>query len=309
MNTQFDVLVIGDINPDIMMINYTKLPEPGQETHVERAELALGGGGAITGTGLAKMGLKTAIYSYIGDDTMGKFMLKELEKTGVCTDYIKPKEGVGTGVSIALTTKTDRSFLTYNGSNAFLDIDDVPEDVLSLANHIHLLGYSPVKHEKYVSFIKKIKAKGKTVSFDIGYDDTEEWSENIFDIVKLVDVFSPNEVEAQKYTRCNSVDKALKAFAEVANTIVVKKGPKGSVAYRNGEYADAPSFKTNCIDTTGAGDSFICGFLYGWLKELPLKQCLLYGNAVGAKSVEAYGGTPGVPNIGVIEEMVRTIGE
>ena len=309
MEKQFDVLVIGDINPDIMMINYTRLPEPGQETHVERAELALGGGGAITGTGLAKMGLKTAIYSFVGDDTMGKFMLKELEKTGVCTDYIKPKEGVGTGVSIAFTTEVDRSFLTYNGSNAILDIEDTPEDVLSLSNHIHLLGYSAHKHDKYVKFVKKLKAKGKTVSFDIGYDDTEQWDKNIVDIVKLVDVFSPNEVEAQKYMRSETVEQALEKFAEIGNTIVVKKGSEGSVAYRDGEYAEATPFKTKCIDTTGAGDSFICGFLYGWLKELPLKDCLTYGNAVGAKCVEAYGGTPGVPTIGVIEEMVRSRGE
>ena len=305
MERKFDVLVIGDINPDIMMIDYSKLPEPGQELHVRKTQFALGGGAAITGTGFAKMGLKTAIYSFLGNDTFGEIMLRELKKTGVNTDYITMRDDVGTGVSIALTTDKDRSFLTYQGTNQVLDVEKIGDDVLATANHIHLLNYSADKHDVYVKFLKRLRALGKTVSFDIGYDASEEWSESIRDIVELVDVFAPNDVEARKYTRTETIEDAMKVFADWGNTVVIKNGSKGSIAWQNRVFARAKPFRVHCVDTTGAGDSFNCGFVYGWLKGLPLEECLTYGNAVGAKCVEAYGGTPGVPTIDVIEEMVN----
>lgn len=295
METKYDVLVVGDINPDLMMVDYTRLPDPGEETHVKSAHMALGGGCAICASGLAKLGLKVAVYGFLGSDTFGKIMLDSLEKVGISTELINMREDIGTGISVALTNSQDRAFVTYEGTNALFDVEEIPEDVLKTASHVHVLCYTPQKHDKYVKFFKYLKSLGKTISFDLGYDDTGEWSERILEIVEIVDIFLPNEKEATHYTRKDTPEEALKIFAEVGNTVVVKKGSRGSIAYRDGEYAQADPFKTVCVDTTGAGDSFNSGFVYGWLKNYDLKKCLSIGNAVGSKSVEQYGGNTGVP--------------
>lgn len=304
MDTKYDVLVVGDINPDLMMVDYNRLPNPGEETHVKAAYMALGGGCAICASGLAKLGLNVAVYGFLGSDSFGKQMLEKLEQVGVSTEFVNIVGDVGTGVSVALTNSNDRAFLTYEGTNALFDVEKIPDEVLNSAKHIHVLCYAPQKHEKYVNFFKRIKSLNKTASFDIGYDDTEEWSDKILEIVEIVDIFMPNEKEATNYTKKETPEEALKALSEVGNTIVVKKGGDGSIAYKDGEYAEANPFKTVCVDTTGAGDSFNAGFIFGWLKNYELQKSLMIGNAVGSKSVEKYGGNTGVPYYEDLKEIL-----
>lgn len=297
MEKLFDVLIVGDINPDILMVDYSRLPNPGEEILVKAAHMALGGGGSICASGLAKLGLDVAIYGFLGNDTFGKIMLENLNNLGINTKFVNIRNDVGTGVSISLTNSQDRAFITYEGTNSLLDVEKIPEEVLQSANHVHVLCYSPQKHDKYVRFFKYLKSLGKTISFDLGYDDTGIWSQRILEIVEIVDIFLPNEKEAINYTRKETAEEALKTFAKVGNTIVVKKGEKGSIAYHDGEYATAESFQVKCVDTTGAGDSFDAGFIYGWLNKFDLEKCLLIGNAVGSKSVQQYGGNTGVPTL------------
>lgn len=302
MDTKYDVLVVGDINPDIMMIDYDRLPNPGEETHSVDAEVALGGGCAICASGLAKLGMNVAVYGFLGKDMFGKMMLDKLEEVGVKTSEVKIMDDVKTGFSIALTNSKDRAFVTYNGTNALFDVNEVPDESILSAKHLHVLCYTPAKHDDYVAFFKRVKALGRTVSFDLGYDDTEQWSKRIEEIVGIVDVFMPNDKEATNYMRVDSADMALKALSDIGNTVVVKKGSRGSIGYRDGEFAEASPFVTTCVDTTGAGDSFNAGFLFGWLKGYDLEKCLLLGNAIGSKSVENYGGNTGVP---YYEDYVR----
>ncbi|WP_105618195.1 carbohydrate kinase family protein [Vallitalea okinawensis] len=296
MDTKYDVLVVGDINPDIMMIDYDRLPNPGEETHSKDAHIALGGGCAICASGLAKLGMSVAVYGFLGSDMFGEMMVRKLEKTGVHTEHITIRNDINTGFSVALTNSEDRAFITYNGTNELFDVKDVPDEVIKSAGHVHALCYTPDKHGDYVEFFKRVKELGRTVSFDIGYDDTEQWSDKIMEIVELVDIFMPNEKEATNYTRKDTADAALKALATSGNTVIVKKGKDGSIAYRDGLFAEAGPFVTTCVDTTGAGDSFNAGFILGWLRGFDLGKCLIIGNAVGSKSVEQYGGSSGVPS-------------
>lgn len=295
MNTKYDVLVVGDINPDIMMINYDRLPDPGEETHSEDAQVALGGGCAICASGLAKLGVNVAVYGFLGKDMFGDMMLKQLNEVGVKTQEVRQVEDVKTGFSIALTNSKDRAFVTYNGTNALFDVTKISDEVIQSAKHLHVLCYHPTKHDEYVAFFKRVKDLGRTVSFDLGYDDTEQWSSRINEIVEIVDVFMPNDKEATKYMKVDSAEEALKVLSEKGKTVVVKMGSRGSIGYRQGTFAEASPFVTNCVDTTGAGDSFNAGFLFGWLRGYDLEKCLVLGNAVGSKSVEHYGGNTGVP--------------
>lgn len=308
MNNQYDVLVIGDINPDLMMIDYNRLPNPGEETHASGAEIALGGGCGICASGLAKLGVKVAAYGFVGDDFFGRMMVEKLTESGVDVGYVETVKEVGTGVSVALTTRNDRAFVTYEGTNGFLDVERIPDEIILSAGHVHVLCYAPDKHKKYLDLFKRIKRLGCTASFDLGYDDTGEWHGRIFEIVRVVDVFLPNDKEAVKYTKKETAEEALKYLASIGNTVVVKKGKDGAIGYRDGGFAEADSIAAKCIDTTGAGDSFNAGFLYGWLNGYELGDCLKMGNAAGGKSVECYGGSAGFPVLAELEALQRQCG-
>ncbi len=291
---KWDVYVTGDINVDLLVQGLDKLPLPGQEINVNNIELCVGGGAALFTLGLAKLGVNTVFDGVLGNDLYGRFILEELKSKSVDTSLIKQSQQNRTGISIALTNEKDRSFITYIGSNAEVELNI--DHNISLAKHTHLTGYrGGSNHESYIAALKKIKNCNMTVSFDVGWDDTGEWYEGIYEIISYVDVFFINEVEAVNYSKCAVVEEAMKKFSSYCNNIVIKLGSKGSIAYKNGEIETAEAYKVKAVDTTGAGDSFNAGYIYGFLKGENLKKCLMYGNACGALSVTEFGGNTGFP--------------
>lgn len=302
---KYDVLILGDINPDIMMVDYARLPNPGEEVHVKKAYMELGGGAANCAAGLAKLNLKVAIYGFLGNDSFGQQLLLKLRELGISTDLICVRDDLSTGVSVALTNSEDRAFVTFEGANSEFDISKVPDEVIKQAKHVHALYYNETKNEMYQDFFKKVRSLGITSSFDIGYDVTETWNENIFDVVKYVDIFMPNEKESISYTRKQTAEEALEFMSKIGSTVVVKKGNNGSIGYRNGEFASSEPFLAKCVDTTGAGDAFNAGFIYGWLQNQSLEDCLTIGNATGSRSVQRYGGNPGFPYLEELKTFLK----
>jgi sugar/nucleoside kinase (ribokinase family) len=105
-----------------------------------------------------------------------------------------------------------------------------------------------------------------------------------------VNVFAPNRKEALQLTGETDVDSALRRLSGLAQTVIIKLGPDGAVAVREGTVVHVPGIPTAVVDTTGAGDNFDCGFLYGLLNEYPLEDCLRCGNFCGSRSTTAHGG-------------------
>lgn len=301
---KWDVYVVGDINVDLIVPDMNSLPSPGQEINVDNMTLNVGGGAAIFTLGLAKLGVKAAFNGIIGDDMCGKFILNELKSRSIDTSLIRISEQNKTGISIALTNENDRSFITYMGTNTELDINSV--DNIQLAKHVHVTGYrGSLNHKKYIEALKKIKQTDATISLDVGWDDTGEWYEGIFEIISYVDIFFINEVEAINYSKCETAEKALKKLSQFCSNVVIKMGSKGSVSVRNGKVETAEAFKVKAIDTTGAGDSFNAGYVYAFLKGLDLKNCLICGNGCGALSVTALGGNTGFPNENELQDFIN----
>lgn len=300
---KWDVYVTGDINVDLLVQGLDKLPLPGQEVNVNNIELCVGGGAALFTLGLAKLGVNTVFDGVLGNDMYGKFILEELKNKSIDTTLLKISSKNRTGVSIALTNEKDRAFITYIGSNAEVELNI--DDNVNLAKHIHLTSYrGRSNHETYINALKKIKASDISVSFDVGWDDTGDWYEGIYEIISYVDIFFINEMEAINYSRCQTVEEAIKKFSKYCNNIVVKMGSKGSISYKNGEIETANAYKVKAVDTTGAGDSFNAGYVYGFLRGEELKKCLEYGNACGALSVTEFGGNAGFPYEESLHEFI-----
>jgi sugar/nucleoside kinase (ribokinase family) len=293
----WDAYIYGDINVDIVIPNVDHFPLPGQEDVVDVMNTYVGGGAALFTLGLGKLGLNPVFQATIGDDCYGKFILEELKDKNVETSLISISKENKTGISLSFTNEKDRSFLTYRGTNDEINLDSIKIDMVQKAKHIHVTGYEgSSNHAQYLNLLKRVKeTKDITVSFDVGWDSTGEWYEGIVELFPYIDVLFMNETEAIHYGRKASAKEAIVSFSRHCKIAVAKLGKKGSMAYSEGKLYQAASYPVTAVDTTGAGDSFNAGFIYGFLKGKSIEECLKFGNGCGALSVTALGGNTGFP--------------
>lgn len=303
---KFDAVVIGDANIDLVVVGCNQIPQPGQEMFVDNMMMHVGGGAALFTISLAKLGLNVAFDGVLGDDGNGHYIREHFAQYGIDTSMIKTSKRSRTGITIAINPEQDRSFITYVGSNAELQVGELDIAQIALGGHAHVTGYrGRSNHEEFVAMAKKLKEAGVTLSCDVGWDDTGEWYSGIFELMRYVDVFLMNETEALHYTGMKLVDDSLRYLSGFCRHVVVKLGPKGAVALKDSLQSASPGFQVEAVDTTGAGDSFNAGYLYGFLTGRDVETCLLYGNVCGALSVGAYGGSTGTPDKEGLEAFIR----
>jgi sugar/nucleoside kinase (ribokinase family) len=302
-----DLLVIGEINPDIVISDPDPVPVFGEvERVVGSVLLTVGSSSAIFACGASRLGLKVAFFGVVGDDPFGRFMLDAMAGRGVdvsaCTvDPMRP-----TGATVILSSGRDRAILTALGTIGALDVDRVPDALLARARHLHLSCFylQETSRERLPGFFTMARARGLTTSFDTNWDPTERWDGGVLEMLRAVDVFFPNEVEATRIARLADPEAAARALAEVGAVgrsdggpiVVVKRGAAGAVACRASEaLLRVPALPVDPIDTTGAGDAFSAGFLRAWLDSGSMADCLEFAAACGALSTTGLGGVDGQP--------------
>ena len=303
---KWDVYVYGDVNIDVVVPGVESLPEPGSEVDVPVMETFVGGGAALCTRGLAKLGLKPVFQGSVGKDMYGEDIRGLFRELGVDDSLLLDSDTKKTGISISFTTEKDRCFLTYRGTNEGISLKYMDLDKLPGAKHVHVTDYEgATNHVEYLDMLTKIHAMGDvTVSFDVGWDMTGVWYEGIFELLPMIDVLFMNETECMHYTRCDDVETGARRLAEKAGMAVIKLGKTGAMAIRDGQKYFAPAYKVEAVDTTGAGDSFNAGFVYGFLQGLPMEQCLKCGNGCGALSVTRLGGNTGFPFRAELEQWI-----
>lgn len=302
----FDAVVIGDANIDLVVVGCNQVPQPGQEIYVENMMMHVGGGAALFSLALAKLGLHVAFNGILGDDEYGRFIRERFAQSGIDTRLIQTSKIHKTGISIAFNPDTDRSFITYAGSNMELQMDRLDLEQIALGKHVHVTGYKGrSNHEQFVAMAKTLKEKGVTLSCDVGWDDSGEWYKGIFELMRYFDVFLMNETEALHYTGLENIEESLHYMADYCNNIVIKLGSKGSVAIKDGVLTRRSAYPVEAVDTTGAGDSFNAGYLFGYLSGMDVETSLRYGNACGALSVGAYGGSTGSPDLEGLKAFIH----
>ncbi|MDF2542901.1 MAG: iolC 1 [Herbinix sp.] len=307
MEKRWDVFVYGDVNIDIVIPGVEHLPLPGQEDVVNTMNTYVGGGAALFTLGLGKLGLSPVFQGSLGDDIYGKYIIEEFEAKHVDCSLINTSTIHKTGISISFTNEKDRSFLTYRGTNDELSLSKIEISNVIKARHIHVTGYAGSKnHDSYLRLLQQIKEKDEvTVSFDIGWDDSGEWYEGIYQLFPYIDVLFMNETEAVHYGRRDTFREAMYDFAKYCPMPVIKLGKQGSIALVDGNEYRANPYSVIAVDTTGAGDSFNAGFIYGYLRGKSVEECLKFGNACGALSVTAYGGNAGFPTEKQLHDFMK----
>ncbi len=299
MSPRLDLLILGDVNPDLVLRGDVE-PQFGQaERLVEDARLTIGGSGAITACGAARLGLAVALCGVVGEDVFGRWIRDELAARGVGVDGLTVDPGRPTGLTVVLSKPHDRAILTHPGTIAELSEDRIDRAVLRDARHVHVSSYFLQRRlaPDLPALFDEVRANGATTSVDPNWDPSESWDGGLAGLLTRTDVFLPNAAEVTRIAREGSAEDAIRALARSAALVVAKLGPDGAIAAHGETVLQSAGIPTDPVDTTGAGDSFDAGFLASWLGGDPLQRSLAVANACGSLSTRAIGGVDGQPTI------------
>jgi sugar/nucleoside kinase (ribokinase family) len=294
------VLVVGEINIDLICQGYHAFPSPGREVLVDDFRMVLGSASAICAMGLARLGTHVAFFGKVGDDPAGHFCLDAMRARGIDLDAVVVDPGLKTGVTVAITSTADRALVSFLGSIASMNERDVPRELLSRADHVHVSSFylQEALRPGVEKLFREARAAGLTTSLDPGFDPSERWGPDLVETLRSVDVFFPNEVELRGLSGSDDPEEAVRRLQNGSTRIVAKLGPRGAMALDGGgRSVHAPAPRVEVTDTTGAGDSFDAGFLHAWLGGAELADCLRLGVACGALSTRGLGGTATQPDL------------
>jgi sugar/nucleoside kinase (ribokinase family) len=294
----FDVLVAGEINPDLILTGDVK-PEFGQvEKLVETAAITVGSSSAIFACGAARLGLKVAFVGVCGGDIFGRFMLEAMQGRGVDTSNVIVRPQGSTGLSVILNRSTDRAILTFPGLIAALQASDIADTLLCQARHLHVASYflQTDLQPGLPAMFQRAHSLGLTISLDTNYDPSENWA-GLDELLPVTDVFLPNQTEALAITGATGVEAAARYLSQKAGLAVVKLGEAGALAYEQDTLHRAASLSVHVLDAIGAGDSFDAGFVCGYLHHWKLEKSLRFACVCGALSMRKPGGTDAQPDL------------
>jgi sugar/nucleoside kinase (ribokinase family) len=305
----FDILVAGEINPDLILSGNVT-PEFGQvERLVDSAALTVGSSSAIFACGAARLGLKVAFIGVCGDDVFGRFMLEELQARGVNISNVILLPNGQTGLSVILSRGVDRAILTHSGLITALKAGDVTDSLLQQTHHLHVAGYflQTALQSGLPGLFVRARSIGLTTSLDTNWDPSGEWR-GFDELLRLTNIFLPNENEALALSGASTAEAALQILSRKSQVVVIKCGRSGALARQGNITTSAPALPMQVVDTIGAGDTFDAGFIYGWLNGWGLEKSLMLAVACGSLSTRAVGGISAQPTLEEAMKYVQSIG-
>lgn len=311
------VLVVGDLNPDLVLRGDV-VPRFGQvEQLLDTGDLVIGGSAGITAHGVARLGRPASLVAAVGADTFGAEVTSRLAPAGVDISTLVVRPGAQTGLSVVLSTGSDRAILTLPGAIPSLEATDVRTALEHLTAdgvcHVHFcsLFLLPGLAAELPGLLAEIRTTGLTTSLDTNDDPTGRWA-GVDGLLPHLDLLLPNcretlalagSIGAPGRDPCA----AAQALAARGPLVVVKDGAAGALAVEAaGEFARASAVPATAVDATGAGDTFNAAFLDSWLRALPLAECLRRATTAGSLSIRAVGGTAAQPTLDQLVDDRRT---
>lgn len=259
------------------------------DTKVFEKIYAPGGSVANTVDGLAHLGAEAAFIGKVGEDDLGKQYGQGLMEVGATPKLFTSK--TSTGVAMALVTPdSERTFGTYLGAAIEMNTDDISIDLFRGYDIAYIEGYLVQNHDLVRKAAEMARKAGLTIAIDLAsFNVVEDNLEFLKEIVaEYVDILFANEEEAKAFTGLEP-QKAVHELAKMCDIAVVKVGKNGSLIRSNGEFIKVGVIGTKCIDTTGAGDLYAAGFLYGLAGNMSLEKCGEIAAIVAGKVITVYG--------------------
>lgn len=251
--------------------------------------LATGGSTSNTIHGLARLGATAGYIGKVGNDDLGKLFREECQRFGVIPHLINSEEDTGVAITF-ISSNAERTFATYLGAAATMQPAEVDTQIFENYDVIHIEGYLIFNHDLILDVCKKAKEHGLMISMDMA---SYNLIESNLDFVKMllrdyVDIIFANEEEAKAFAGVEKVE-ALHVLSESCPISIVKVGKDGSYIKMNGEVTTIAPLKANRVDTTGAGDIYASGFLYGYLNNYGALKSGNLASYLSARMIEYVG--------------------
>ncbi len=290
-----DAIGFGALNVDkIYLVN--RIPKAEEETFVRDVRIFPGGSAANTIVGISRLGMKTGYIGKVGRDADGDFIVEDLRREGVDTYQVIRGEGRSGNALVFVDDAGNRAIVVDPGVNDTIAFDEIDLDYVSKFRLLHLTSFvCKLGRDSFESQKRLVKEFEGIVSFDPGSIYAERGLKEIESIVRRTTVFMPNEGEIKALTGLDYREGAELVLGMGVEVVVVKLGERGCYVTDGRREIELPALKVNVVDTTGAGDAFNAGFLYGYLKGKDLEECGRLGNYVASMCVQRVGAREGLP--------------
>lgn len=301
------VLFVGEINVDVMMGGMATPPIVDREVPSKTWDVVLGGSTMISACAYSSLGGEAWFAGLAGKDEYGDFMLRGMRDMGLNTDLVQRSTEVRTGVTVNMISGNTRTQATYPGTIEEYDGAGLTEAALRGLSHIHFAGvYLETKLRPRLGGVLETARKlGLTTSLDPQWDSTEGW-EYMDQWLPLLTYLFVNSDEAMSITKAATPEAALEALASRTSCPLVKVGKEGALARVDGKIQAVKGREVTPVDTTGAGDSFNAGFLYGRIeKGMEILEAIRFANACAARSCLFVGGTDARSSYQDVVEFMR----
>jgi sugar/nucleoside kinase (ribokinase family) len=252
-----------------------------------------GGSAANTIHGLAKLGIPVGYIGVIGEDEMGGSFVQDMINAGVEPHMIHSLQNTGHAIAL-ISQDSERTFATFLGAAIELESGHVEAFNFKKYDYLHIEGYLVQNHDLIRTAVSQAKKNGLIVSLDLAsYNVVEANVDFLREIVaSYVDIVFANEEEAKAFTG-KEPREALDEIARMAEVAVVKTGPKGSFIKTGNETVEIGIIPVKPVDTTGAGDLYASGFLYGHAMGYSLEKCGTIGALLAGNVIEVIGSKMG----------------
>lgn len=300
-----DVIGVGDADVDIYLY-VDHIPGWDEKILARRMELYPGGMVANFLAALGRLGTVCGFHGPVGDDDYGRMTLADLKASGVNITGAVVKSGEQTYFcSVMLDASGEKALIVAPTSCLFPTPDDVSENTIAQARHLHTTAATVATAEKAVRLAKR---HGLSVSLDLEPSAAQQ-GVKIAGLVSMVDLLFVNERALALLGDPVEPERIARAVLSRGTKIVcVTSGKNGSATFTATDTFRTAAFQVPVVDTTGAGDCFAAGFVHGYLKGWSLPQTATFASAVAALSIGGHGGHAAAPRVAEVAAFLRERG-
>ncbi|TAL65195.1 MAG: adenosine kinase [Bacteroidetes bacterium] len=268
-----------------------------------------GGSAANTIHGLAMVGIKTGFIGSIGKDDLGDFFENEMKNAGIYTILSRRDSVTGTAVAL-ISPDSERTFATHLGAAVELNVNDLVPENFQGYDILYMEGYLIINRPLVEKACMLAKEKKMKIAIDLAsYNVVEAKLDDFKEIVeKYVDIVFANEEEAKSFTGMGT-EEALNHISKFCEIVIIKAGSEGSFVKRGEEIIKIGTDKVNVKDTTGAGDLYAAGFLFGYANGMDIEKCGILGSLMAGKVIEIIGARMNESKFEEIRAAIKTIVE
>jgi sugar/nucleoside kinase (ribokinase family) len=309
---KIDVLSIGLCVVDVLGRPVDRYPEKGKLSIFDKMEIHVGGCAAATTITIAKMGAKASIAGRIGSDGLGDFFLNYTKQSGADVSQVV-RDGINSTAFtfVAISSDGDRTFFHCPGADNAFCLDDIDMNFVANAKVVHIGGafvMNAFDGENTYRVLKAAKDAGAITSIDTAYNPGRNPEEVLGKAYPFIDYFFAGYEEGVYIIgKKDYHDIASSILARGPKAAIIKRGEKGSFVLSEGKGFDIEPFPATVVDTCGAGDVYVGGFLFGVVQGWQIEKCGRLGALLASYSISAMGGTAGVPKIsdlGYLESLI-----